>query len=220
MITIHWYYIILDSSDWPTEAENGTFVIVFRMTCASACRDSCSVCGELFPHRVPRAEDRLRMRRPIFCVRRPFSACGGMSLHAEIHVPHAETGVPRADTCFPRAEEHLHMWRFVFRVRRTDRLRMRRPVFRVRRPFSACGGTFPHAETGVPRAETCFRVRKKVSACEDSCSTCGGPSPHTEIGVPRAEDRLRIRRSVFCVRRPVFSVRRPFYIYFYDKFQF
>ena len=66
------------------EAENGTFFIVFRMTVASACgesfpradRDSCSACGDRCsvcggksPHRVPRAEDRLRVRRIV-------SACG------------------------------------------------------------------------------------------------------------------------------------------------
>ena len=78
-----------------TEAENGTFLIVFRMTCASAC-------GESFPHaetRVPRAEDRLCMRRPKFHVRRPLfrvwrnvSACGDSCSMCGGPSPHVETG--------------------------------------------------------------------------------------------------------------------------------
>ena len=57
----------------------------------SACRDRCSACGDLFSacgDPFPCAEERLRMRRsvfrvriPVFSVRRPFSACGGTSLH-------------------------------------------------------------------------------------------------------------------------------------------
>ena len=84
-----------------TEAENGTFFIVFRMTCASACGESfrtrkivsacgnsCSACGD----------------RP----------CGGTSPHAEIRVLHAKNR-DRCSACggtSPHAE-------IVFRVRRT-----------------------------------------------------------------------------------------------------
>ena len=91
--------------------------------------------------------------------------------------------------------------------------------FRIRRIISTCGESFPHAETrvpcaetGVPRAEEClrmrrlvFRVRRTVSACGDSCSACGGPSPHAETRVPRAENRFprTMRTPLFRVRRNV-----------------
>ena len=77
--------------------------LVFGPRVISACGDRCSAYGGTSPHaeiRVSRAEDRLRIRRPVFCV---LSACGdsyssgGPSPHAEIGFPRAEIGVPRAE---------------------------------------------------------------------------------------------------------------------------
>ena len=132
-----------------TEAENGTFLIVFRMMCASACGGSCSACGESFPHaetRVPRAEI-------LFRVWRNVSACG--------------------DSCSM-----------------------------CRRP---CGAGVPRAETRFPR-----HFPRNVSACGDSCSACGRQSPHAEIG---AETCFQGAETLFCVqrnlRRFVFCVPSP-----------
>ena len=106
----------------------------FRMRrIVSACGDRCSACGGTSPHaeiRVPRVEDRLRMRRPVFRVRRTLSACGdscsacgdSCSACGDSYSacggpsPHAEIGVPRAEnlasyvyytgfTTFTRSEE-------------------------------------------------------------------------------------------------------------------
>ena len=69
------------------EAENGTFFIVYRMTCASAC-------GESFPRAetgVPCVEERLHI---VFRMQRTVSACGELFPHAETRwtrSPHAET---------------------------------------------------------------------------------------------------------------------------------
>ena len=77
---------------------------------------------------LPHAENRFRMWRLVFRVRRNVSACGDS---CRVPSPHAEIRVPRAE----------------------DPLRMQRLVFRVRKTVSACGRPSPHAEISVPRAE-------------------------------------------------------------------
>ena len=104
--------------------------LCFRMRrIVSACGDSLSVCrgGDLCGDPFPRAEERLRMRRFVFRVRRTIGV--------------------------PRAENRLRMRRQVFRVRRNvstcgdscsacgGPFPHVKPLFRVRRTRS------PHAET-------------------------------------------------------------------------
>ena len=69
---------------------------------------------------LPHAENRFRVRRLVFRVRRTVSACGDRCSAYGGPSPHAETRVPRAE----------------------DPLRMRRLVFRVRRTLSACGDSY------------------------------------------------------------------------------
>ena len=160
----------------------------FRMRRAnSACGRTFSTCGEPAPH----AETLLRMRGCLLRVRRPCSACGAGSAHAEKCISACGAGSPHAEKCIsacggtsPHAEKGISA--------RGKRL-------------PACGGAFPHAENVCPRAELALRMRRTfarmrswLSARGERLPACGAGSPHAENVRPHAELALRMRKWASC----------------------